>query len=70
MSDQSERLKFALQADGGGAECAIRAVLTSELNILFRQYMNVDAISLKFDDGGITVRIEGDGLKKAGHCAV
>ncbi len=67
MSRLAQRLRQTLMEDGGGAEYALTELLTSELNVLFRQYMNVDNIMLSFDDKGISIRIDGSGLIKVGR---
>lgn len=67
MSRLAQRLRQTLMEDGGGAEYALIELLTSELNGLFRQYMNVDNIDIKLDEKGISVRVDGDGLVKVGR---
>lgn len=66
MTKLAQRLRQTLMDDGGGAEYALVELITSELNVLFRQYMNVENIRVELDEKGISVRIDGDGLVKAG----
>ncbi len=67
MSKLAQRLRQTLMEDGGGAECALIELLSSELNVLFRQYMNVDNIGIELDNKGISIRVDGDGLVKVGR---
>lgn len=67
MTKLAQRLKETLMDDGGGAEYALLELLKSELNVLFRQYMNVENICVELDERGVSARIDGDGLIRVGR---